>query len=146
MPTLCLLSLIRSPMFRCTAQTHDLDGGGGRWTRALTDLLVSTPEISSGELWDVYGIDDDIIVSHQLSFIITCLNLLLSHSRMTFHMQTFTKASQWIYYTKLLRAHSRITSWRGHVPILSRKTPRLVQMRYWMTLIGGGWLTFAMQM
>jgi hypothetical protein len=28
----------------------------------LTDLLVSTPEISSAELWDTYGIDDDIIV------------------------------------------------------------------------------------
>ena len=51
-------------MFRCTAQAHDLDGGGGHRTRALTDLLVSTPKISSGELWDMYGIDDDIIVSH----------------------------------------------------------------------------------
>ena len=49
---------------RCTSQSRDIDGEGGHRTRALTDLLVSTPEISSVELWDMYGIDDDVVVSH----------------------------------------------------------------------------------
>ncbi|KAH9021546.1 hypothetical protein EDB84DRAFT_1589616 [Lactarius hengduanensis] len=35
----------------CTAHARNLDGAGGRRTRALTDLL----------LWDTYGIDDDIV-------------------------------------------------------------------------------------
>ncbi|KAI9431774.1 hypothetical protein H4582DRAFT_1821998 [Lactarius indigo] len=46
---------------RCTSQARDLDGAGGRRARVLTDLLVSSPEISSAELWDTYGIDDDVI-------------------------------------------------------------------------------------
>ncbi|KAH9037927.1 hypothetical protein EDB85DRAFT_1888285 [Lactarius pseudohatsudake] len=40
---------------------QNLDGAGGRRTRALTNLLVSSSSFSSDELWDTYGIDDDIV-------------------------------------------------------------------------------------
>lgn len=68
------------PLCRCTSKSDDLDGGGGRRTRVLTDLLVSSPEISSAELWDTYGIDDDIVVStlNHLWFIKTKPSLLLT--------------------------------------------------------------------
>ncbi|KAN0138098.1 hypothetical protein V8E53_003987 [Lactarius tabidus] len=46
---------------RCTSKSSNLDRERGRRTRALTDLLVDTPEFSSAELWDQYGINNDII-------------------------------------------------------------------------------------
>jgi hypothetical protein len=97
---------------RCTSKSSDLDGGGGRRTRALTDLLVSSPEISSAELWDAYGIDDDIIVSTSIFF--WCINnstLFLSDSRslMTFRVPTSTKVFHRTYCIKSSRVHSRIT-------------------------------------
>ncbi|KAH9040802.1 hypothetical protein EDB85DRAFT_2072152 [Lactarius pseudohatsudake] len=54
---------IRSPC-RCTAHARNLDGAGGRRTRVLTDLLVSSSSFSSDELWDTYGIDDDIVFTN----------------------------------------------------------------------------------
>jgi len=37
-----------------------LDGVRGRRTQALTELLMDT--LTSKELWDEFGIDDDVIV------------------------------------------------------------------------------------
>ncbi|KAI9436943.1 hypothetical protein H4582DRAFT_1816026, partial [Lactarius indigo] len=56
-----LVGVVQGWCPRCTSQARDLDGAGGRRARVLTDLLVSSPEISSAELWDTYGIDDDVI-------------------------------------------------------------------------------------
>ncbi|KAH9008005.1 hypothetical protein EDB84DRAFT_1591273 [Lactarius hengduanensis] len=56
-----LAGVVQGWCARCTAHARNLDGPGGRRTRALTDLLVSSSFFSSDELWDTYGIDDDII-------------------------------------------------------------------------------------
>ncbi|KAG5641323.1 hypothetical protein H0H81_011261, partial [Sphagnurus paluster] len=42
-----------------TAYLHDLDGNAGPCTRALCTYLWET--WSSCELWELYGIDDDVI-------------------------------------------------------------------------------------
>ncbi|KAI9441550.1 hypothetical protein H4582DRAFT_2110388 [Lactarius indigo] len=56
-----LAGVVQGWCLRCTSQARDLDGAGGCRVRVLTDLLVSSPEISSAELWDTYGIDNDVI-------------------------------------------------------------------------------------
>ncbi|KAH9031196.1 hypothetical protein EDB85DRAFT_2074138 [Lactarius pseudohatsudake] len=56
-----LAGVVQGWCARCTAQARNLDGGGGRRTQALTDLLVSSSSFSSAELWDTYGFDDDIV-------------------------------------------------------------------------------------
>jgi len=50
-----------SPPNRCTALPNDLDGIRGRRNQALTELLMDT--LTSKELWDEFGIDDDVIVN-----------------------------------------------------------------------------------
>lgn len=45
---------------RCTASSTDLDGLGGRRTRAFTKELIDT--FNAKTLWDEYGIDSDILV------------------------------------------------------------------------------------
>ncbi|KAF8870453.1 hypothetical protein BD779DRAFT_1614118 [Infundibulicybe gibba] len=44
---------------RCTALVGNLDGPCGRRTREFTEVLLD--RLSSTELWDEYGIDDDIL-------------------------------------------------------------------------------------
>lgn len=56
--------------FRCTAPTDDLDGPGGRRTRALHCLLCDT--LSSDVLWHEYGIDVTIVVG----LLFFCVGLL----------------------------------------------------------------------
>lgn len=45
---------------RCTAQSSNLDGPGGTRSREYDKEL--TEELDSDQLWDNYGIDDDITV------------------------------------------------------------------------------------
>ncbi|KAH9010810.1 hypothetical protein EDB85DRAFT_2077168 [Lactarius pseudohatsudake] len=63
-----LAGVVQGWCARCTAQARNLDGGGGRRMRALTDLLVSSSSFSSAELWDTYGFDDDIVFCAQHDF------------------------------------------------------------------------------
>ncbi|KAF5383865.1 hypothetical protein D9615_003635 [Tricholomella constricta] len=54
-----LLPAMTSPVVRDTAFSNNLDGPGGRRTRALTEHLMNT--WSPLHLWNVFGIDDDVI-------------------------------------------------------------------------------------
>jgi hypothetical protein len=51
---------IKQKFNRCTASSNDLDGPGGRRTRAFTKTLIE--ELDAKMLWDEYGIDGDILV------------------------------------------------------------------------------------
>ena len=53
-----------SPSNRCTALPNDLDGIRGHRNQALTELLMDT--LTSKELRDEFGIDDDVIVCFSL--------------------------------------------------------------------------------
>ena len=53
---------------RCTALPESLDDGGDRQTTNFVNVLVQ--HLSSTELWDNYGVDDDIIVSFSFHRII----------------------------------------------------------------------------
>jgi hypothetical protein len=64
---IAFLKLIFTYDSRCTALPKDLDGLAGRRTRNLREELIET--LSSAQLWDEYGIDDDVVV---------CLPLLLA--------------------------------------------------------------------
>lgn len=52
---------------RDTSMPNDLDGPGGLRSQQLTEYLTNT--WSSTELWNNYGIDDDVIVSLVLLFV-----------------------------------------------------------------------------
>ncbi|KIJ12363.1 hypothetical protein PAXINDRAFT_83109 [Paxillus involutus ATCC 200175] len=55
-----LAGIVQNWCPKCTALPEDLDGSeGGRRTRTLDNLLCST--LVSNELWDEYGIDDDVV-------------------------------------------------------------------------------------
>ncbi|KIJ58132.1 hypothetical protein HYDPIDRAFT_171393 [Hydnomerulius pinastri MD-312] len=54
-----LAGIVQNWCAKCTACPDNLDGPGGRRTREFTDLLCGT--LTSDELWDSYGIDDDIV-------------------------------------------------------------------------------------
>jgi hypothetical protein len=51
---------INQTINRCTASSSDLDGIGGRRTRAFTKELID--ELDAKTLWEEYGIDADILV------------------------------------------------------------------------------------
>ncbi|KAF8834044.1 hypothetical protein BDN67DRAFT_915727 [Paxillus ammoniavirescens] len=55
-----LAGIVQNWCPKCTALPEDLDGSeGGQCTRTLDNLLCST--LASDELWDEYGIDDDVV-------------------------------------------------------------------------------------
>jgi hypothetical protein len=51
--------------FRCTASSKDLDGEGGRRSHEHTVSLFET--LDAKELWDEYGIVDDVMVRVDLA-------------------------------------------------------------------------------
>ena len=127
---------------RCTSKTSDLDGEGGHRTHALTDLLVSSPEIGTADLWDSYGIDDDVVVRTSISFwLLSNSFYILSHLPTIFHTLTSMKVCRRTCCIKLSRAHSRSTWLLGYATILWCHTVSFVPMTSSMTLIGG-WYTF----
>ncbi|KAH7911539.1 hypothetical protein BJ138DRAFT_1237425 [Hygrophoropsis aurantiaca] len=54
-----LAGIVQNWCAKCTSLPENLDGEGGRRTRALTDLLTGT--LPSNVLWDQYGIDDGVV-------------------------------------------------------------------------------------
>ena len=65
---------------RCTALPESLDDGGDQRTTNFVNVLVQ--HLSSTELWDNYGVDDDIIVSFNFHRIIILADdhILCDHS------------------------------------------------------------------
>lgn len=93
---------------RCTAQSSNLDGPGGTRSREYDKELME--ELESDQLWDNYGIDDDITVCSIRIFHLGYTNLdYYSHSRRISLGLTSTRCCLPIFFTSSLRVYSKIT-------------------------------------
>ena len=95
---------------RCTALPKDLDGAGGCRTRDFTDLLCET--LDSDQLWDNYGIDDDIVMCASHWSLLTWLTYQNSLSQMISLMLTFMRWSLQISFTSWSKVLLKNIWWR----------------------------------
>ena len=63
---------------RCTARAHDLDGEAGLQSQEHMEALVNLFDLKM--LWEDYGIVGDVIVRVHVVKLVSCIELITSHS------------------------------------------------------------------
>ena len=129
-----LSGIVRNWCPKCLANRKNLDEDALRRHREHTELIVK--ELDLRTLWEVYGIDGDIVVCTAYFLLFSGL-IKVSHLQANFHVQTSRECFRRTFFINLSRAHSKITWLTGWKSIFFIHIQRALQKKYWIILIKG---------